>query len=101
MCIRDSHKYKKLSKVALWEQYPELRTLGVRSDKAGFTSPVGHWLRANPALVRSSLEFLAKDPRFISTELRYFLDAPQRGRYRELMQLWSLVVLATWMQLER
>ena len=95
------HKYKKLSKVALWEQYPELRTLGVRSDKAGFTSPVGHWLRANPALVRSSLDFLAKDPRFISTELRYFLDAPQRGRYRELMQLWSLVVLATWMQLER
>jgi len=95
----DVHKHKKLSKIALWEQYPELKTLGVRSDKAGFTSPVGHWLRANPALVRSSLEFLSRDERFNPTELHYLTDAPQRGKYRELMQLWSLVVLATWMQL--
>jgi len=95
----NTHKHKKLSKIALWEQYPELKTLGVRSDKAGFTSPVGHWLRANPALVRSSLEFLSRDPRFNAKELHYFIDAPQRGKYRELMQLWSLVVLATWMQL--
>jgi len=95
----NTHKYKKLSKVALWENYPELRTLGVRRDKAGFTSPVGHWLRANSALVRSSIEILSRDPRFIAKELHYLMDAPQRGRYRELMQLWSLVVLATWMQL--
>jgi asparagine synthase (glutamine-hydrolysing) len=95
----DVHKHKKLSKIALWEQYPELKTLGVRSDKAGFTSPVGHWLRANPALVRSSLEFLSRDERFNPTELHYLTDAPQRGKYRELMQLWSLVVLATWLQL--
>ena len=95
----DVHKHKKLSKIALWEQYPELKTLGVRSDKAGFTSPVGHWLRANPALIRSSLEFLSRDPRFNPKELHYLTDAPQRGKYRELMQLWSLVVLATWMQL--
>ena len=95
----NTHKHKKLSKIALWEQYPELKTLGVRSDKAGFTSPVGHWLRANPALVRSSLEFLSRDPRFNAKELQYLTDAPQRGKYRELMQLWSLVVLATWMQL--
>jgi hypothetical protein len=56
-------------------------------------------LRANPALVRSSLEFLSKDPRFNAKELHCLIDAPQRGKYRELMQLWSLVVLATWMQL--
>ncbi len=92
-------KHKKLSKIALWEQYPELKTLGVRSDKAGFTSPVGHWLRANPALIRSSLEFLTRDERFNAKELNNLTDAPQRGKYRELMQLWSLVVLATWMQL--
>lgn len=95
----NTHKHKRLSKIALWEQYPELKTLGVRSDKAGFTSPVGHWLRANPVLVRSSLDFLSRDPRFNAKELHYLTDAPQRGRYRELMQLWSLVVLATWMQL--
>jgi asparagine synthase (glutamine-hydrolysing) len=97
----DSTKFKKLSKVALWENYPELKTLGVRRDKAGFTSPVGHWLRANSALVRSSIEVLSRDPRFIAKELHYLIGAPQRGNYREIMQLWSLVVLATWMQMEK
>ena len=91
-------RYKNLSKVALWREYPELGDLGVRRDKAGFTSPVGHWLRANPKLVLDSLEFLSRDSRFSKTGLSYYQDAPQRGRYRELMQLWTLTVLATWLQ---
>ena len=90
---------RQLNKVDLWNAYPELNSLGVRKDKAGFTSPVGHWLRKNPQLVSSSLSFLAKDGRFRSEGLMYLSDAPQRGKYRELMQLWTLVVLSTWLQL--
>jgi asparagine synthase (glutamine-hydrolysing) len=93
-------KYRTLSKVPLWSAYPELLKLGVRQDKAGFTSPVGHWLRSNPELVSKSISYLKSDRRFCSTGLNFYLDVPSRGQYRELMQLWTLVVLSTWMQLD-
>jgi hypothetical protein len=93
-------RHKNLSKAVLWQEYPELGDLGVRRDKAGFTSPVGHWLRANPNLVINSLDILARDSRFSKTGLSFYQDAPERGRYRELMQLWTLVVLATWLQMD-
>lgn len=93
-------RHKNLSKAVLWQEYPELGDLGVRRDKAGFTSPVGHWLRANPKLVINSLDILARDSRFSKTGLSFYQDAPERGRYRELMQLWTLVVLATWLQMD-
>lgn len=96
-----SNQYKKLSKEVLWQEYPELNDLGVRRDKAGFTSPVGHWLRSNPNLVKSSLDYLSQDNRFNKAGLNFYRDAPQRGQYRELMQLWTLVVLATWLQIEK
>ena len=96
-----SNKYKRLSKEVLWREYPELSDLGVRKDKAGFTSPVGHWLRSNPNLVKSSLDYLSRDNRFNKGGLNFYRDAPQRGQYRELMQLWTLVVLATWLQIEK
>lgn len=91
------NKFSNLDKKPLWEAYPELTSLGIGKNKLGFTSPVGHWLRTNPALVKESLEFLSLDGRFNAKELKYYLGAPQRGIYRELMQLWSLVVLAKWM----
>jgi asparagine synthase (glutamine-hydrolysing) len=96
-----SNQFKKLSKEVLWQEYPELNELGVRGDKAGFTSPVGHWLRSNPNLVKSSLDYLSQDNRFNKAGLNFYRDAPQRGQYRELMQLWTLVVLATWLQIEK
>lgn len=92
------NKYKKLGKAPLWESYPELISLGVRKDKAGFTSPVGHWLRGNPDLVRGSLSYLASTGSFNVESLSKFLDAPHRGNYRELMQLWTLIVLSVWLQ---
>jgi asparagine synthase (glutamine-hydrolysing) len=94
------NRYRKLSKEILWKTYPELNELGVRRDKAGFTSPVGHWLRGNPNLVKESLDYLSKDTRFNKHGLDYYRGAPQRGQYRELMQLWTLVVLSTWLQIE-
>jgi asparagine synthase (glutamine-hydrolysing) len=94
------NRYKKLSKEILWKTYPELSELGVRKDKAGFTSPVGHWLRGNPNLVKESLDYLSRDTRFNKRGLDFYREAPQRGQYRELMQLWTLVVLSTWLQIE-
>jgi asparagine synthase (glutamine-hydrolysing) len=94
------NRYRKLSKEILWKTYPELNELGVRRDKAGFTSPVGHWLRGNPNLVKESLDYLSRDTRFNKHGLDYYREAPQRGQYRELMQLWTLVVLSTWLQIE-
>jgi asparagine synthase (glutamine-hydrolysing) len=94
------NRYRKLSKEILWKTYPELNELGVRRDKAGFTSPVGHWLRGNPNLVKESLCYLSRDTRFNKHGLDYYREAPQRGQYRELMQLWTLVVLSTWLQIE-
>jgi asparagine synthase (glutamine-hydrolysing) len=93
------NRYKKLSKEILWKTYPELSELGVRKDKAGFTSPVGHWLRGNPNLVKESLDYLSRDTRFNKRGLDFYREAPQRGQYRELMQLWTLVVLSTWLQI--
>jgi hypothetical protein len=90
-------RFSNLDKKILWKAYPELIKLGIEKNKLGFTSPVGHWLRTNPTLIRQSLEFLSSDSRFNAKELKYYLGAPQRGNYRELMQLWSLVVLANWM----
>ena len=95
------NRYKKLSKEILWKTYPELSELGVRRDKAGFTSPVGHWLRGNPNLVKESLDYLSRDTRFNKHGLDCYRDAPQRGQYRELMQLWTLVVLSIWLQIEK
>lgn len=95
------NRYRKLSKEILWKTYPELNELGVRRDKAGFTSPVGHWLRGNPNLVKESLDHLSRDDRFDKHGLDYYREAPQRGQYRELMQLWTLVVLSTWLQIEK
>lgn len=94
------NRYRKLSKEILWKTYPELNELGVRRDKAGFTSPVGHWLRGNPNLVKESLDHLSRDDRFDKHGLDYYREAPTRGQYRELMQLWTLVVLSTWLQIE-
>jgi asparagine synthase (glutamine-hydrolysing) len=93
--------FRQMGKVALWDAYPEMRQIGTRNDKAGFTSPVGHWLRGNPELVSRSIQILTRDKRFSRSELTRMQDAPSRGNYRELMQLWSLVVLATWFDLGR
>jgi asparagine synthetase B (glutamine-hydrolysing) len=91
-------EFIKLDKQILKLAFPELREIGVRTDKAGFTSPVGHWLRNNDLLVRESLNDLAKSRIFDAYSLNQFNEAPLRGRYRELMQLWTLVVLARYLK---
>lgn len=91
-------RYKILGKKLLWESFPEMKALGVRQDKAGFISPVGHWLRGNPDLVKSSIEALSCRLPLNSDYLEKLRRAPNSGEYRNIMKLWSLVVLSYWIQ---
>lgn len=89
-------KYKILEKKLLREAFPELKNIGVRDDKAGFISPIGHWLRGNPQLVLQTLKYLETELNWDSGALSKYLEAPQRGIFRELVQLWNLVVFVRW-----
>jgi hypothetical protein len=91
-----NNDYGILNKKLLREEYPELNNFGVRNDKAGFISPVGHWLRNNPELVRNSISHLKNVGNFNASYLSKLSEAPMRGIYREIMQLWSLVILSKW-----
>ena len=89
-------KSKDFQKEALWRAFPEMEKFGVRSDKTGFISPVGHWLRGNEKLVaRLANQATSK----FDLDLNYvsrLLQSPTSGNYREFMNLWSLIVLAAW-----
>jgi len=76
--------------------FPELRSVGVRNDKAGFISPVGHWLRTNPILVQTGLDALANTGLFEINEIDKRRRDQFSGDYPKLRQLWSLVVLGYW-----
>lgn len=92
-------KFTKLNKKILWELFPEVELIGVRKDKTGFISPVGHWLRCNPELVQESIRYLSATGYFNRSELERFVKAPESGDYRKIMQLWSLVILSKWLEL--
>ena len=94
-----NEKFTNLNKKILWELFPEVEEIGVRKDKTGFISPVGHWLRSNPKLVQESISFLSASDHFNKNELNRYIQAPASGNYRKIMQLWSLVVLSRWMEL--
>ncbi|NBO70059.1 MAG: asparagine synthase (glutamine-hydrolyzing) [Bacteroidetes bacterium] len=98
--MADSH-YKQLNKSILIETFPEMAKIGVRDDKAGFISPVGHWLRSNPEVVNMTLAILEKNNFPKSKTLRQLIDAPKMRNYRKIMQLWSLVVFAFWLEFGR
>ena len=88
-----------LQKRLILENFPEIRKLGIREDKAGFISPVGHWLRGNSKLVTTTIRNLEDHEIVNKGSLNYLADAPARGDYREIMQLWSLVVFSKWLSL--
>ena len=94
--LMGSSHYKILDKKLLRDAFPELKALGVREDKAGFISPLGHWLRGNPGLIQSTVEYLGKTLEWDSEALSKLVTAPQRGNFRELVQLWNLIVFVRW-----
>jgi hypothetical protein len=94
----EKSEYRVFGKKLLHDSFPDLKKIGVRENKAGFVSPVGHWLRANPSLVRDSLDFLGGALPLNNSFLDKLSNAPYLGEYRNLMKLWSLVVLSYWIQ---
>jgi asparagine synthetase B (glutamine-hydrolysing) len=96
--LMHENKYRILEKKLLRDAFPELKALGVRDDKAGFISPLGHWLRGNPDLVHGTLRFLESEFNWDPSELSKYRTSPQRGNFRELVQLWNLIVFVRWRQ---
>jgi asparagine synthase (glutamine-hydrolysing) len=83
-------------KAILREAFPEIKHLGIRQDKAGFISPVGHWLRTNPKIVKSGLEAINETGFFNSQEIARRSTDQFSGDFTKIRQLWSLVVLGYW-----
>lgn len=92
--------YNKLNKKILWETYPNLSKIGVRSDKAGFISPVGHWLRSNPDLIHDAFEALDSSSIFDSEKLYERKSDQFTGDFGKIRQLWSLVILGHWFRVQ-
>jgi len=98
--LMSSSGYLGLGKKILWETYPNLSAIGVRKDKAGFISPVGHWLRSNPTMVYEAIEALDSSGLFYTQELRKRQSDQFSGDFERIRQLWSLVILGQWLRMQ-
>jgi len=94
--LMSDSNYRILEKKLLRDAFPELKELGVREDKAGFISPLGHWLRGNPELIRTTVDFLENKLGWNPHELSKLADSPKTGNFRNLIQLWNLIVFVRW-----
>jgi asparagine synthetase B (glutamine-hydrolysing) len=94
-------KFTKLDKVSLKEAFPEIKTLQIKNEKVGFTSPLGHWMREEPQFIRESVKFLQSQTGWNRTALEFFLDAQFKNDYKTNMQLWTLVVYANWLKMKK
>jgi asparagine synthase (glutamine-hydrolysing) len=99
-CFMSRNLGNQIDKVALRNAFPELEWLGIRPDKSGFISPVGHWLRGNSNYVRSKINTLTSSSFFKRGSLDRFKGAEQSGDYNRIMKLWSLLVLSCWLDLQ-
>jgi asparagine synthase (glutamine-hydrolysing) len=94
--MMNKSSYGSLDKVLLRDQFPELIDLGVRPDKAGFVSPLGHWLRENPELISKSLQCLVRQGILEAHERLQWLETPKFGNFKLLKKLWALLILGIW-----
>lgn len=88
--------YKILNKDMLRNVFPETVSLGVRDEKAGFTSPVGHWLRSNPDFLAESIQNLYRYGFFSRPYLEKLITAPNTGSYKLIMQTWTTLIFSRW-----
>lgn len=94
--VMQEDSFKSHNKENLRRLFPELRDSGVRDDKAGFISPVGHWLRTNPNLVKTGLDAVLESGLFNTNEINLRRNDQFSGDFSKIRQLWSLVVLGYW-----
>lgn len=91
---------KQMGKRDLLDAFPEIHKLQVSEKKVGFSSPLGHWLRANIDWTFQAIKWLEsagimKPKMMLANEINADL---QSGEYKKLQKLWTLVVLSIWLQ---
>jgi asparagine synthase (glutamine-hydrolysing) len=89
-------KFKINQKQLLRIEYPILQTLPLNSQKIGFISPLGYWLRNNQALINDTITELPKYAPFNTRTLSMLAKSPNNGDYAKMKILWSLIVLNSW-----
>ncbi len=83
------------------EAYPKLKSLPVVTSKYGFVSPLGHWLRNNPSLIRHSIESISQYLPFNKQQLFRLGSAAHDGSFLDFKLLWSVVVLNRWFEINK
>jgi asparagine synthase (glutamine-hydrolysing) len=96
--VMRSNNFRILDKKVIFEIFPKLSSLPLLTRKAGFTSPIGHWLRSNQDLVNQNIGELIKSSLFVREELLNLVSSPMMGEYKKVKILWSLIVFSTWMR---
>lgn len=96
--VMRSNNFRILDKKVIFEIFPKLSSLPLLTRKAGFTSPIGHWLRSNQDLVNQNIGELIKSSLFVREELLNLVSSPMMGEYKKVKTLWSLIVFSTWMR---
>jgi asparagine synthase (glutamine-hydrolysing) len=94
--IMKSFEFNKLGKKVLFQKFPDLYSLPILTNKSGFISPLGHWLRSNPEMIKECIDYLKKISLFNAKELSELSKAPINGEYKKFKLLWSLLVLSKW-----
>lgn len=89
-------EFKTLQKLKLTECFPELNSLPLNSKKMGFISPLGHWLRNNPDMIKDSIHYINQNFDFDEKVIQELAISPQKKKYSSFSVLWNLIVLANW-----
>ena len=92
----EQKRYKEMKREILTSNFEELNDFDFPKEKAGFISPIGHWLRNNPKLIGESLSFLEKSEGFRRSQLERLSTSPERGDFRSMVKLWTLIVYSQW-----
>lgn len=89
-----------ISKADLLKAFPEIEKFKLLSKKTGFSSPLGHWLRANATWVTHHVQWLSNNVG-IGAGLRSDQTIGSNlhsGDFLKLQKIWTLVVLSIWLQ---
>ena len=93
----NDYNFSKVNKEILKIAFPDLNKLPILSSKYGFISPLGHWLRNNPELIKDSLENITTYLPFEKKELLFLKDSAENRNFTQFKLLWSLIVLNRWL----
>lgn len=94
-------KFRKVKKEILYETFPQLHNLAINKNKMGFISPLGSWLRSNPELISNTIKELPNYLPISKSQLIRLSKSPETGNYLEFKILWSLIILNSWIRLNK